>query len=54
MLDGEQETVASASNIEIGVPPGPKVAATTQCSAGKLGSVLAGMMHECHGGLEGA
>ena len=54
MLDGEQEAVVSTGNVEIGVPPGPKVAATTQCPAGKLGSVLAGMVHECHGGLIGA
>ena len=54
MLDAEQEGVASAGQVEIGVTPRPEVAASAEPLTGKVGSVLAGMVDEEDGGVEGA
>jgi hypothetical protein len=52
MLDSEQQTVAFAGDVEVGVSPGPEVAASPRRPPGQLRSVLAGMVHQSDGGFE--
>ena len=53
MLDGEPQAVGPAGEIEVGIAPGPEVAAAAQRLAGKGGAAFAGMMDEEDGGVEG-
>ena len=54
MLDGEPQAVGPAGEIEVGIAPGPEIAAAAQRLAGKGGAALAGMVDEEDGGVEGA
>jgi hypothetical protein len=54
VFDGQQQFLSSSHEVEVGVTPGPEVAATAESLAGKLGCVLAGMVDENDGGVEGA
>ena len=54
MLDGESQAVGPAGEIEVGIAPGPEVAAAAQRLAGKGGAALAGMVDQEDGGVEGA
>ena len=53
MLDGEPQAVGPAGEIEVGIAPGPEVAAAAQRLAGKGGAALAGMVDQEDGGVEG-
>ena len=54
MLDGESQAVGPAGEVEVGIAPGPEVAAAAQRLAGKGGAALAGMVDEEDGSVEGA
>ena len=54
MLDGEPQAVGPAGEIEVGIAPGPEIAAAAQRLAGNGGAALAGMVDEEDGGVEGA
>ena len=54
MLGGESQAVGPAGEVEVGIAPGPEVAAAAQRLAGKGGAALAGMVDEEDGSVEGA
>ena len=53
MFDGEQQAVMFASDVEVGVPPGPEITASAKRLPGELSGVLAGVMHQRNSDLEG-